>query len=303
MFRTLKTGLRIWRRRGAAWPGIMAARVAANALLRLPRGLMVEPTQNCTGGCTGCPPPEEPEDLSPELLARWLDHRPTPPVTIHFSGKHSDPLAAPHLRELTETARRNGSMVSISTIGLGFSHGMEKLPVDRWIFSIPAATGEGWKALRGADRLEEALAAVRSAASGNAPMVELVLTVWRQSAGDPGKLPGVAAAAGAHGYKAVFGNYDPEGRHFGRVGNLALDSPECPYRLGPDGNPELKVKPRGCPLAGCLFLDASGTLRPCPFAGDDAPRVTEPSREAWRRAASWTGFKRNRAFPVCRYCP
>jgi hypothetical protein len=40
-------------------------------------------------------------------------------------------------------------MVSISTIGLGLLPGMECLPADRWIFSIPAAAGESWRALRG----------------------------------------------------------------------------------------------------------------------------------------------------------
>lgn len=303
MLRTLKTGLRVWSRRGLPWPAILAARAVGNARTGMPRGLMVEASRSCTGGCLGCPPPDNPADLPPEVLAGWLGCRRTPPVTIHFSGKHSDPLAAPRLGELADTARTVGSMVSISTIGLGLLPGMECLPADRWIFSIPAAAGESWRALRGADRLEEVLASVGRVVSGGAPMVELVLTVWRRSADDVRALPELAERTGVHGYKAVFGRYDPEGRHIGRVENLALDSKDCPYRLDREGNPVLKREPPGCPLAGCLFLDAAGAMRPCPFVGEGDPREAQPSPEAWKRAASWTVLKRSRAFSACRYCP
>lgn len=134
-------------------------------------------------------------------------------------------------------------------------------------------------------------------------MVELVLTIWNRSADDVRALPVLADETGAHGFRAVFGRYDPEGRHIGRVENLALNSPDCPYMLDREGKPVLKREPHGCPLAGCLFLDASGAMRPCPFTGDGDPLEAEPSREAWDRAASWKRIKRSRAFTACRFCP
>ncbi|MFO7627509.1 MAG: hypothetical protein R6V62_09645 [Candidatus Fermentibacteraceae bacterium] len=302
MKRTLKTGLDIWKRKGPFWPVKLIARASLNAVHGLPRGLMVEATQRCTGNCRGCKPTIDPADLNPELLAAWLQCRPCRPVTLHFSGKHSDPLAAPCLPELVAIAGRNSSMVSVSTIGLGFKPGQEGLKVDRWIFSLPAATGPSWEAIRGRDRMPEALHAVRTVKGAGKSMVELVLTVWRQSIGDLDAFRELAGNMRSESAKAVFGRFDPEGFHVGRMENIAFDSPECPYALDGTGTPVLKREPAGCPLAGCLFLDAKGVLRPCPFTGDDAPFERTPSAGAWKNSRGWKALKNGRPFSACRYC-
>jgi hypothetical protein len=302
MKRTLITGLDIWRRKGPFWPAKLIARASLNTLHQLPRGLMVEATQRCTGNCGGCRPAIDPVDLTPKLLAEWLGCRPCRPVTLHFSGKHSDPLASPCLPELVAIAGKHSSMVSVSTIGLGFQPGHEGLKVDRWMFSLPAATGPSWEAIRGRDRMTEALHAVRTVKSAGKSMVELVLTVWRQSAGDLDAFRALAESIRADSAKAVFGRFDPEGFHVGRTENLALDSPDCPYALDGTGTPVLKREPAGCPLAGCLFLDAKGVLRPCPFTGDDAPFERTPSAAAWKNTRGWKALKNGRPFSACTYC-
>lgn len=302
MKRTLITGLDIWKRRGLFWPLKLIARASLNTAHALPRGLMVEATQACTGNCRGCKPTTNPVDLKPELLGAWIECRPCKPVTLHFSGKHSDALAAPLLSELVTIAGRHSSMVSVSTIGLGFQPGHEKLRVDRWIFSLPAATGPSWEAIRGQDRMAEALHAVRMVKDGGKSMVELVLTVWKQSACDLDAFRALAEELGADSAKAVFGRFDPEGFHVGRTENLALDSPECPYMPDENGVPILKHLTAGCLLAGCLFLDAKGVLRPCPFTGDDAPFERTPSADAWKNTREWKALKNGRSFSACRYC-
>lgn len=302
MKRTLMTGLDIWKRKGPFWPVKLVARASLNTLHHLPRGLMVEATQRCTGNCRGCKPAIDPVDLKPELLSAWLGCRPCKPVTLHFSGKHSDPLAAPELSRLVAIAGKNSSMVSVSTIGLGFQPGQEALKVNRWIFSLPAATGPSWEAIRGRDRMAEVLLAIRTVKSAGTSMVELVLTVWRQSAGDLDAFRELAGNMRADSAKAVFGRFDPEGFHVGRTENLALDSPECPYVLDGTGTPVLEREPAGCPLAGCLFLDAKGVLRPCPFTGDDAPFECMPSTGAWENSRGWKALKNGRPFNACRYC-
>jgi len=302
MKRTLLTGLDIWKKKGLFWPVKLIARASHNTLHHLPRGLMVEATQRCTGNCTGCKPTTDPVDLKPEILSAWLACRPCSPVTMHFSGRHSDPLAAPELSKLVAIAGKNSSMVSVSTIGLGFQPGHEGLKVDRWIFSLPAATGPSWEAIRGRDRMIEALRAVRTVKSAGNSMVELVLTVWRQSAGDLNAFRVLAESIRADSAKAVFGRFDPEGFHVGRTENLALDSPESPYVLDGTGTPVLEREPAGCPLAGCLFLDAEGVLRPCPFTGDDAPFESTASAAAWKNTREWRALKNGRSFSACRYC-
>lgn len=302
MKRTLKTGLEIWRRKGLLWPCSLLGSAFLNTVHGVPRGLMVEATERCTGNCAGCVPTPDPVDLKPEILAKWLESRPCRPVTIHFSGKHSDPLAAPGLQDLVAVAGRHGSMVSVSTIGLGLQPGHERMRVDRWIFSLPAATVPSWEAIRGRDRMAGALSAVRAVKETGISMVELVLTIWRQSAGDLDAFAALAGEVRADSAKAVFGRFDPEGFHVGRRENLALDSPDCPYGIDASGTPVLKREPAGCPLAGCLFLDAKGFLRPCPFTGDDAPFEGTASAATWKNAREWRALKNGRSFSACRYC-
>ena len=303
MRRTLVTGLRIWRKKGLSWPVLLLARGLRNRVSGFPRGLMVEPSQRCTGRCRGCRPPDSPVDLIPEMLESWLSCRPVKPVTIHFSGKHSDPLANPHMKELAGVAGRHCSMVSLSTIGLGFLPVHAGMPVDRWIFSLPAAASSSWISLRGHDRLSEVLTAVEAVQTRGTAMVELVLTLWKQSVGDKDSFRALASRLGAHSSKTVYGLFDPGGDHIGRAENLALESPDCPYELDPSGTPVLKRVPRGCPLSACLFLDAKGSIRPCPFTGDEAPVEPVASRDAWKRAAEWSAPKGERSFAECRFCP
>jgi MoaA/NifB/PqqE/SkfB family radical SAM enzyme len=271
--------------------------------MKIPRGLIVEPSNSCTGTCAGCPIPDNPAVLKPEQLNSWLTASPTKLVTIHFSGKHSDPLASPILKDLTDTAIRNCSMLSISTIGLGITPEYAKLPVDRWILSLPAATEKSWRAVRGNDRFEEALKAFETVQNTVKSMVEVVLTLWKPSSGDREAFGKLAERKGWQYRKTVFGRFDPAGHHVGRLENLALEVPDCPYMLNENRILTLKKTPQDCPLVSCLFLDATGTLRPCPFTGNESPYLKDPSPNSWDIAKQWTRQKRNRSFPACEWCP
>ena len=303
MNRALKAAYNTWRRRGWTWPASLFAGYLKCILHGVPRGLIIEPTGACTGSCPECERPLDPADLSPDRLKEWLLSSPAPPVTLHFSGKHSDPLASPLLAELAEVALEYCSMLSVSTIGLGASPKTPELPVDRWLVSLPAATQESWRAVRGEEGFGEAMHAITSLMKRSPAMVEVVLTVWRDSAGDEESFRKIAGTMGWKHTQRVFGRYDPSGHHVGRAENLALEHPDSPYREGPDGIPVLREEPPGCPLKDCLFLDAEGRMHPCPFTGAEDPVEDEASREGWRRAASWKPLKTARAFQACRYCP
>ncbi len=301
MKRTLITALEIWMAKGVLWPVQLAAGLIGNRLNKLPRGLVVEPSQRCTGFCTGCPEPESPAELQPEVLKKWLLSRPVKPVNIHFAGKHSDPLASSRLHEIADIALRHAAMVSLSTIGLGMTEELEKLPVDRWIFSIPAASEESWYALRGTRRLGEFKEILKRMAEADSGMVELVLTVWKQSAGDLPAFRALAEEASVENLNMVFGRYDPDGNLLGRVENLALEEENCPYRLDENGVITLKWS-TPCPFLSTLFLDAEGVLHPCPFAGTADPALSVPCEASWKMAAGWRNFKVLRSFSSCRYC-
>lgn len=294
--------MNIWHHRGILWPAVLLARAVLCATKKIPRGLIVEPSQGCTGNCVGCDIPEKPALLEPEQLEAWLKASPAKPVTIHFSGKHSDPLASTQIQKLAETARENCSMLSISTIGLGLKSDMELLPVDRWIFSIPAATEKSWETLRGNNRLNEALNTINRVQKMDRAMVEVVLTIWKASANDIEPFNQLALKENWQHTKVVFGRFDPEGNHFGRLENIALNHRDCPYTVR-NNNLTLKHPPRGCPLAGYLFLDATGTLRPCPFTGDESPHLTKPEKESWNTAEEWVKQKQERAYAACEWCP
>jgi len=289
MIRTLLTGIKIWKHRGILWPLKLTAAIAGNRIQGFPRGLIVEPSQECTGKCSGCRRPENPITLTPEKLEGYILGRPARPATIHFAGKHSDPLSSLLFPDLVRLAARHCSMVSVSTIGLGLQDGWECLPVDRWIVSIPAATEDTWFQLRGNRRFTELRENLMRLLSVDKSMVELVLTLWRQSAEDRELFHRFAREMGISSLKVVFGRYDPMGNHFGRVGNLALKVPGCPYVL--DNEVRLKNEPARCPLTGTLFLDASGFVHPCPFteSSDLSPMKIERS-------------KRERSHSACRYC-
>jgi len=303
MKRTLTTGITIWRSRGLLWPVALLLRATACSVKKTARGLIVEPSQGCTGGCIGCSLPKKPSVLEPETLEAWLGVFPAKPVTIHFSGKHSDPLASPDIESLAVAARRHCSMLSISTIGLGMKPGLEQLAVDRWIFSIPAATEKSWIQLRGNNRLQEAIETINTVRENSTAMVEVVLTIWKASADD---IKPFNALKNTHSWKhtkVVFGRFDPDGYHFGRLENIAVNSRECPYSVDENNTLSLKSTPQGCPLSGYLFLDAQGTLRPCPFTGDESPHLTEPEQNSWKQAGEWVKNKNRREYPACRWCP
>jgi MoaA/NifB/PqqE/SkfB family radical SAM enzyme len=303
MKRTLTTGITIWRSRGLLWPVALLLRATACSVKKTARGLIVEPSQGCTGGCIGCSLPKKPSVLEPETLEAWLGVFPAKPVTIHFSGKHSDPLASPDIESLAVAARRHCSMLSISTIGLGMKPGLEQLAVDRWIFSIPAATEKSWIQLRGNNRLQEAIETINTVRENSTAMVEVVLTIWKASADD---IKPFNALKNTHSWKhtkVVFGRFDPDGYHFGRLENIAVNSRECPYSVDENNTLSLKNTPQGCPLSGYLFLDAQGTLRPCPFTGDESPHLTEPEQNSWKQAGEWVKNKNRREYPACRWCP
>lgn len=295
--------MNIWRHRGILWPAVLLARAVLCAIKKIPRGLIVEPSQGCTGNCVGCDIPEKPALLEPKQLEAWLKASPAKPVTIHFSGKHSDPLASPLIKNLADTALKNCSMLSISTIGLGLKPTLEQLPVDRWIFSIPAATCESWEALRGSNRLDEVLNAISTVQKKGRAMVEVVLTIWKSSTNDIEPFNQLAQKENWQHTKVVSGRFDPTGHHVGIIENLALDNPECPYTLSKNNSLTLKRSPQGCPLAGYLFLDATGTLRPCPFTSNEAPHLVNPDLEAWLTAKEWAEQKQSRSYSACRWCP
>jgi len=303
MKRTVITAANIWRKKGPLWPVSLLASAAACYCKRIPRGLIVEPSQSCTGGCTGCSLPDRPSVLKPEILEAWLKTSPAKPVTIHLAGKHSDPLASPHLQALVFSALKNSSMLSISTIGLGMKPGLERLPVDRWIFSIPAATEKSWVQLRGSNRLQEAVNTINTVQESSTAMVEVVLTIWKASADNIKPFNTLIHKHNWQHTKVVFGRFDPGGYHFGRLENIAVDSRECPYSVDKNNTLSLKHTPQGCPLADYLFLDAEGTLRPCPFTGNESPYLTEPAEESWKQTGQWLESKNRRQYPACRWCP
>ena len=291
MRRTITTALGIWRRKGPLWP-LKAAGSAAGSMIRgTARGLMVEPSRGCTGFCSGCPVPDDPLRMTPESFEECLSARGARPVTIHFAGKHSDPLDSPFLPELASIASRRSAMVSVSTIGLGLRPGWESLPVNRWIISIPAAREGSWTALRGTCRLDELKDNLRRLTGTGKVMVELVLTLWKPSVGDDAELRHLADECGVKSIRTVFGRYDPEGYHLGRIENLALDHPLCPYLLE-NGEVRLRDRPGGCPVAGAVFMDASGAISPCPFTGDPGASEMEMERR-----------KAHRSYEACAYCP
>ncbi|MCK5841419.1 MAG: radical SAM protein [Candidatus Sabulitectum sp.] len=302
MRRTLAAGMNIWRQKDILWPFSLVIRAIKCAMHSVPRGLIVEPSQDCTGHCTGCSTPEQPAILKTEQLESWLRTSPAKPVTIHFSGKHSDPLASPEINKLAETAGRNCSMLSVSTIGLGLKQTHVQLPVDRWIFSLPAAEEASWKILRGNKRFNEAIEAIRTVRQSSKAMVEVVLTLWKASVNDIEIFNQLAKKENWQHTKVVFGRFDPEGNHFGRLENIALDHEASPYILRNDSL-ALKKDPQGCPLAGYLFIDATGTLRPCPFTGDESPHAAKPEKKSWHTAKKWVKEKQNREYPACTWCP
>ena len=306
MRRTIKSAVSIWKNRSVLWPLTLLARTTICALKNTPRGLIVEPSQGCTGNCKGCSVPETPMVLKKEKLNSWLNCSPAKPVTIHLSGKHSDPLASSEIQSLAETAIKNCSMLSISTIGLGMKPEHCQLPVDRWIFSIPAATDKTWEQLRGNNRLDEVLENIRMVKSRNTgTMVEVVLTIWKASLNDENAFRQLKQKQNWQHSKIVFGRYDPEGNHFGRLSNIALKHKDCPYmeNSGNSAIPALKQTPTGCPLAGYLFLDAAGTLRPCPFTGDESPYLKKAVPESWEISDQWREKKQERSYPACKWCP
>ncbi|MEA3265692.1 MAG: radical SAM protein [Candidatus Fermentibacteria bacterium] len=302
MKRTLTAGMNIWRQKGILWPFFLLTRAIKCVTKSVPRGLIVEPSQGCTGNCAGCYTPDKPAVLRADLLETWLETSPAKPVTIHFSGKHSDPLASPEIDKLADTAGKNCSMLSVSTIGLGLRQAHVHLPVDRWIFSIPAATEKSWEMLRGNKRFNEAIKAIRTVRQNSRAMVEVVLTLWKASVNDIETFNQLAEKENWQHTKIVFGRFDPEGNHFGRLENIALDHEASPYILTNDSL-ALKKNPQGCPLAGYLFLDATGTLRPCPFTGDESPHTDTPDRKSWNAAKKWLRQKQNREYTACTWCP
>ena len=85
--------------------------------------------------------------------------------------------------------------------------------------------------------------------------------------------------------------------------NIALDHKDCPYTLDMDEKLTLRNSTDGCPLKSYLFLDATGTLRPCPFTGDESPRADKPEIESWNKAKYWADQKQKRSYSACRWCP
>lgn len=212
----------------------------------------MEPSQDCTGGSAGCCTPDKPAVLRAEQLETWLRTSPAKPVTIHFSGKHSDPLASPDINKLAETAKKNCSMLSVSTIGLGLKQAHEHLPVDRWIFSIPAATEKSWEILRGNKRFNEAIEAIRTVRQNSRAMAEVVRTLWKASVNDIEIFNQLAIKENWQHTKVVFGRFDPEVNHFGRLENIALDHEASPYILRSDSL-TLKKALKAAPLQVISF--------------------------------------------------
>ncbi len=299
MSRELAAALSLLRGRGPLPLALLLARMTVARVVRMPRGLCVEPSSLCTASCPGCVPGEE-ATLGPGTLIRWLEAAGPRPATLHLTGRHSDPLASDRLFELVDAGKRMCPMVSISTIGVGLER-FGRLPrADRWLVSIPGATRESYGAVRGdPDGLGRVLSAIDRLLSESGSMVEVVLTLWRPSAGDRESFARLARERGWRHTQVVHGLYDPSGLGAGRATMLALQDPSCPYVLE-GGEVRLADPPGPCPLGSCLFLGADGTLRPCPFAGEDAASWDEPGRGAWREASRAAGTRR---WEACRYCP
>ncbi len=301
MKRTIFAVLNIWKTKSILWPISLLCKMAKCVITGYPRGLIVEPSQKCTGGCAQCSPALNPVNLSPELLKSWLASAPASPVTIHFSGKHSDPLASPNLKLLTQIATKFSSMVSISTIGLGMKPGDELLPVDRWIFSIPAATEKSWQELRGSNELSQVIENIRTVQQKSKAMTEVVFTIWKQSAQDLKTFEQLKQKENWHHTQIVFGRFDSEGNHFGRKENIALNHKDSPYSL--KGNSLIRnYTPKNCPLVDYLFLDAAGTLWPCPFANEKSLGLVKPTRDSWKITKQWKKQKQQRVYPECKWC-
>lgn len=303
MSRSVETLIRMVRLRGAGWPVRLACRRAACILAGIPGGLVAEPTRACTGSCGGCTPASDPAVLDEAALAAWLDCAPVRPATVHFAGKHSDPLASPVLPSLVRASGSRAVMVSVSTIGLGMTPALAAMPVDRWIVSLPAATGETWTAVRGTGRFAEAVGAAAMVRDAGKALLEVVMTLWRPSENDRRAFEDLSRREGWEMTGIVFGRYDPTGHHVGRKEMLALGAPGCPYALDGDGGVVLSGRPGPCPFLGYLFLDASGTLRPCPFCEDADPFLTLPSAGSWKAARAWRRLKSARTLSGCGHCP
>lgn len=134
-------------------------------------------------------------------------------------------------------------------------------------------------------------------------MVEVVLTLWKPSERDEEAFAEIASKNGWKNIRTVFGRFDPSGHHVGRLENLALGHSRCPYGMDGEGRLHVKSPPGGCPLDGYLFLDATGTLRPCPFTSEGPAGLRTPSKESWRNAGSWRRSKQDRAYDECKWCP
>jgi len=278
----------------------MFLRAAALRRAGIPRGLVIEPTTVCGAGCRGCVPSPE-AVLAPGRLREWLGCAPVVPATFSLVGRHSDPLCSPHLPEMAEIAASSGLLVSISTVGLGLEPAHLRMPVDRWIVSIPGATPGSYAAVRGNDRLAEVLEATERIGLAGRGMLEVVLTLWRPSEGDAGAFRELARARGWKSTQVVQGLFDPTGFDVGRPGMLATSIPGALYSV--EGGEVRRTAPEGaCPALGYLLIDASGAMAPCPFACDP-PRWTEPSARSWREASAFESTKRTRPFPECRWCP
>lgn len=300
MRRTLRAILSSVRRSGPAWLPRMAARIFTLRRSRFPRGLMIEPTTLCDGGCPCCVP-SPPAHLMPEVLHRWLGCLPAVPATFAFVGKHSDPLCCQHLDELARAVRPMSLVTTVSTIGTGLRAEHTSLPVDRWIVSVPGATGRTYAAVRGRDRLAEVLSGIRRLSAEGRFQVEVALTLWRPSAGDAGAFLDMARAEGWKDVQITQGIYDPTGFDVGRPSMLATDIPGALFAVDGD-KVERRARMGSCPAAGYLFMDAAGILRPCRFSGS-GPSWEEPSRQSWLEAARFEGRKASRPFPECRWCP
>ncbi len=292
---TLLSFFETWRRKSLFWPLKLASAIIANRMQQLPGELIVEPSAKLTGDGSSCDSDKD-QNLHPDTLIAWLDSRPVPPVNIHFAGSKSDPLASPHIHFLAFLAFTKSSMVSVSTIGLGMNDDHMCIPVDRWVVTTPAATEKSWKKLRKTDRFSEFKTTVEKLVRKRNSTVELVLTIWKESAEDIEPFRKLAMELNVHLATAVFGRYQP-----GEKRQPETEMKESPYMLDEKGSIKLK-KQELCPMQNTLFLDSSGALHPCVFTADTGPGLTAPCEASWRMAASWTRFKQERKFPMCSHC-
>lgn len=300
MSRTARTFLHILGRKGPGWLPRILFRAAGLRLSHFPRGLLLEPTTVCDGGCPCCVP-SPPAHLPRGVLEAWLGCLPSRPATIAFVGRHSDPLCSPHLPALVEAAKPVALLISVSTIGIGLRPDHLAMPVDRWIVAIPGATGRSYAAVRGRDSLAEVLSNIRKLRASGTSQVEVVLTLWKPSSADAGAFREMARTEGWKDIQIAQGIYDPTGFDVGRPEMLATGFPEALYSVT-DGIVERRRAAGPCPASGYLFIDATGILRPCLFAAS-GPCWKEPSRESWLDAASFERDKASRPFPECRWCP